>query len=306
MINGEFNLKIHRRRISNSPTMAANSRHSYGTHRYRYQPRHSRSNNDPSPATVPMSTITTTSFVQPLSGPLRVAFGVIAAFAVVLLMASVIAGHSTFRNSTASSKFTGSAPSVAPAVDEGVLDGSLVSADEVNSIMRATGMVVTATQYSFYDSGIVVPAQCLALAGTAKAQVYSGNGDTAMRAQILRAERRQDDGENFADQVSQAVVRFPSAARARDFFNTSAQQWAACDQFTDSYTDMQWTKGQLNTANGTLSAITVPQTTAPSGWGCERALATANNVIIDVETCSANAVNSAVKIAHRIAAKLPA
>jgi PknH-like extracellular domain len=41
------------------------------------------------------------------------------------------------------------------------------------------------------------------------------------------------------------------------------------------------------------------------GGGCGRALAARNNVIIDVNTCSADPSDSAVNIADQIAAKVP-
>jgi len=56
-------------------------------------------------------------------------------------------------------------------------------------------------------------------------------------------------------------------------------------------------------ANRTLSANQASP--PPPGWGCNRALTVANNVAIDVRTCSANQSTSAVNIAHHIAGKVP-
>ncbi|HTH84322.1 sensor domain-containing protein, partial [Mycobacterium sp.] len=42
------------------------------------------------------------------------------------------------------------------------------------------------------------------------------------------------------------------------------------------------------------------------GWGCGRALALKNNVIIDINTCSADPADSAVRIANQIAANVAA
>jgi PknH-like extracellular domain len=57
--------------------------------------------------------------------------------------------------------------------------------------------------------------------------------------------------------------------------------------------------------NGTLSATATQQNANAPGWGCGRALAARNNVVIDVTTCSANPADSAVTIANQIAAKVP-
>jgi serine/threonine kinase PknH len=270
-----------------------------GSGKHRHQARHASRNNRVS--TAPTSTTAASPVVQPLSKRTRVAFGAITVVAVAALVAGIIVmGHSAFRGSSGSPTFTESAGTVAPPVGEDVLDRLLLSADQVNAIIGATATPVTGIRNSFYDGAAIAPKECLALAGPAEAQVYSGSGETA-----VRADRLQNGGDNFTDLVLQAVVRFPSAADAGAFFNASAQQWVVCHQYTDSQNELQWTSGQVNSANGTLSAITTAQNASPSGWGCERALAAANNVIIDVDACSANPNNSAVTLAHRIAAKVP-
>ena len=48
------------------------------------------------------------------------------------------------------------------------------------------------------------------------------------------------------------------------------------------------------------------QDAAAPGWGCGRALVHRNNVIVDVNTCSAAPGDSALRIADQIAAKVDA
>ena len=48
------------------------------------------------------------------------------------------------------------------------------------------------------------------------------------------------------------------------------------------------------------------QRDAVPGWGCGRALMQRNNIVIDVNTCSANPADTAVKIADQIAANVAA
>jgi PknH-like extracellular domain len=64
-----------------------------------------------------------------------------------------------------------------------------------------------------------------------------------------------------------------------------------------------WTVGPVSNTNGTLSA-TRPQV-GGNGWTCQRALTVANNVAIDVSACSYTQSDSAINIAHQIAAKVP-
>jgi hypothetical protein len=40
------------------------------------------------------------------------------------------------------------------------------------------------------------------------------------------------------------------------------------------------------------------------GWGCQRALTVANNVAVDVDSCSYSPDDSAVTVAQKIAAKV--
>ena len=188
---------------------------------------------------------------------------------------------------------------VAP-VAEGVIDGFLLSPDQVNMAMGATGMTVTKTDNSMSDdSATMAPKECLAIDGSAQAQVYVGSGYTAELDQTLQ------DGDNFAHYVEQAVVYFPSAKLAGDFFAASAQQWPACRQYTHTQTSSQWNVGPISNTNGVLSTTATQLNPRPGGWGCGRALAIRNNVVIDVNTCSANPTDSAVNIANQIAAKVP-
>jgi hypothetical protein len=59
--------------------------------------------------------------------------------------------------------------------------------------------------------------------------------------------------------------------------------------------------GQISNANATLSTVATQQNAGAPGWGCGRALSLKNNVIVDINTCSANPADSASKIAGQIA-----
>ena len=99
---------------------------------------------------------------------------------------------------------------------------------------------------------------------------------------------------------------FPTAEKAGVFFDASAQQWLACRQYTHTQSESQWSVGQISNAKGILSTTATQQNAGAPGWGCERALALRNNVVIDINTCSANAADSALKIADRIATNVTA
>ena len=97
---------------------------------------------------------------------------------------------------------------------------------------------------------------------------------------------------------------FPNMEKAAEFFESSAEQWPAGHQYSHTQSGSQWSVKELDNADGTLSAITVQQDAAAPGWGCGRALVHQNNVIIDVNTCSADPADTALKIADQIAANV--
>ena len=186
------------------------------------------------------------------------------------------------------------------AVAEGALKGFLLSPEQINTAMGATDMTVTKSRVAMSDdSATMEPKECLPIDGSAQAQTYAGSNFMAELDQTLQ------EGDNFTHFAEQAVVLFPSAKQADAFFTASAQQWPACHQYTHIQSKTQWTVGAISNTNGTLSTTATQQNANAPGWGCGRALAARNNVVIDVTTCSANPADSAVTIANQIAAKVP-
>jgi hypothetical protein len=211
------------------------------------------------------------------------------------------AGCSSSNQGTKTSTTTTTTTTTAPPLAETAPDGLLLSPEQVNTAMGATEMAVTKTHTSMSDdSATMAPKECLAIDGSAQAQVYADSGYTALRDQTLQ------EGDNFTHYVEQAVVFFPSAKQAGAFFNVSAQQWPACHQYTHTQTNSEWAVGPVSNTNGTLSTSATQQNANAPGWSCGRAMAIKNNVVIDINTCSANPADSAVNIANQIAAKVPA
>ena len=184
-------------------------------------------------------------------------------------------------------------------VVERELDPLLLSPEQINPVMGATGMAVTRKHDAMSDdSATMQPKECLAIDGSAQAPVYADSGFTAVRDVAL------NDGDNFTHYAEEAVVLFPTAKQARIFFVMSGLRWSACHQYTHIQSGSEWIPGPIEDANGTLSTIATQQNARAGGWACGRALALKNNVIVDVNTCSPNPANSALDIANQIAAKV--
>ena len=191
-----------------------------------------------------------------------------------------------------------------PPVGEGALQDFLLAPAQINAAMGTSDMKVTNSRIAMPDdSATMTPRECLAIDGSAQAQVYANSGFMDVRDQTLN----RQEGDNLTHFAEQAVVLFPTAKQAGEFFTTSAQQWQACHEYTHIQSKTRWTVGATSNANGVLSTIATLQNPPSTGWkACGRALAVKNNVIIDVNTCSVDPKNSAVDIANQIAAKVPA
>ncbi|MDT5258986.1 MAG: hypothetical protein QOD10_4066 [Mycobacterium sp.] len=189
-----------------------------------------------------------------------------------------------------------------PPVMEGSLKEFLLAPEQINAVMGSTDMKVTNSRTAMSDdSATMTPRECLAIDGSAQAQVYANSGFMDERDQTLN----RQEGDNLTHFAEQAVVLFPTAKEASDFFTASAQQWQACHDYTHVQSRTHWTVGAISNNNGVLSTTSTLQDPPATGWkACGRALTAKNNVIIDVNTCSVDPKNSAVDIANQIAAKV--
>lgn len=186
-------------------------------------------------------------------------------------------------------------------VVERELESLLLTPAQINPLMGATAMAVIRKHDAMSDdSATMKPIECLAIDGSAQAPVYANTGFTAERDQAL------NDGDNFTHYAEQAVVLFPTTKQAHVFFISSGLRWPACHQYTHTQSKTEWTVAPISDANGALSTISTQQEARTGGWACGRALAVKNNVIVDVNTCSANPASSAVDIANQIIAKVAA
>jgi PknH-like extracellular domain len=184
-------------------------------------------------------------------------------------------------------------------VVERELESLLLTPAQINPLMGATGMAVIRKHDAMSDdSATMKPIECLAIDGSAQAPVYADSGFTAARDQAL------NDGNNFNHYAEQAVVLFPTIKLAHVFFISSGLRWPACHQYMHTQSRTQWIVAPISDANDALSTISTQQEAKTGGWACGRALAVKNNVIVDVNTCSANPASSAVDIANQIVAKV--
>jgi PknH-like extracellular domain len=178
------------------------------------------------------------------------------------------------------------------------LPGLLLTPEQIDGALAVGDMAVTSTQSEMSDdSATMQPRECLAVDGAAQAPVYADSGFTDVHDVTLK------NGDNFTHYAHQAVVLFPDAAKAKSFFDASAQQWTQCHHYSHVQSGTQWDVGPVSNKAGMLSVITTQLQAKAGGWACGRALTANINVIVDVNTCSANPADSAVTIANQIASR---
>ncbi|OBG89052.1 hypothetical protein A5699_15345 [Mycobacterium sp. E802] len=182
-----------------------------------------------------------------------------------------------------------------------ILPRLLLSPEQIDAAMAAQGMTVASTGSEMSDdSSTMEPRECLAVDGAAQALTYADSGFTDMREVTLR------DPETSAHYAHQAVVLFANADQAKAFYDSSAKQWPACKHYTHTQTGSLWDADPITDENGVLSTVATQSNAKEGGWACGRALTANNNVVVDVNTCSANPADSAVKIAQQISARVDA
>ena len=206
-------------------------------------------------------------------------------------------GHGAHRSVTTHATPT---TTVAP-VGESALKGLLLTADQVNAVMGATDMRVTQRRTELADdSATMEPRECLPIDGAGQLLVYENTGYIGVRGQTLR---EPDQFDHFTDQV---VVLFPSAKRADAFLHIESELWPSCHRYTHTQSGSEWAPTPIANDNDMLSTLAIQQNAGnDSTWSCGRALTTRNNVVVDVNTCSADPKDSAVLIAKQIADRVP-
>jgi len=195
----------------------------------------------------------------------------------------------------------------APLTSPDNLSSLLLSAPDVGAALASDDVVVTNdVSKAWNDSGHSADVNCLAIAGAAQQGVYAGSGSTAIHGQVLREAPTAPEWTHYA---VQAVVSFPSAQAAAEFFTASQRGWAACSNRELNYAQpigppQVWSVGTTSTDHDVLAVSRVQQ--SPQRWACQRALTVHSNVAVDVEACSLDGPTAAASaIAGQIAGRLP-
>jgi hypothetical protein len=186
-------------------------------------------------------------------------------------------------------------------LSSGALPGLLLDSGEIGSIMDARLELVDSADSMYTNSP---PADGCMIWAEAQDYVYRGSGWSAVQVQHLRD--RADDPDHVA---YQAVVSFPDALGAHDFYAGQVTGWSKCDnrqvnlQDPGGTEDHYFTFGKAAEDHGVLTVTRVQE--GGRGWSCQRALTAKNNVVVDVSACAYDIGDRGARIATAVAAKVP-
>lgn len=227
--------------------------------------------------------------------PHRTAWPIIAAVAVVLvLVASAVAIWLIVRPKPE--------PPRAALLGPERLSGLLLSPADINAAMGSSSMQPGKPITSTDSSSVTVSAPaCQGALYTTQDPVYAGSGYSAVSGLVS-----SEAGDNYDHWVNQAVAHFPSADRAKNFVQISAEKWKGCAGKTVTVTNKgktyRWTFAQLQ---GTPPRVTLRDTQeGADGWECQRALNVANNVVVDINACGYHISDQGGQIADKIVGKI--
>ena len=248
----------------------------------------------------------------------RLTVGVAVAASATLVAACGGSGNGPAASTTGTTTTT-STTSSKPPIAQAALSNLLLTPAEVDGLLGVTGTASKEKIDKLQDDstgtpgppGWKFPDECLYAKGPVAAPVYAGSGNTAVSGDMDTTSLNNDQDM----MLGQALVLFPSAKEANDFFATSAQRWPACadrqiaEPTTPDGTQTTYQVGPFANANGILS-VTLTTTMSLGGQPnpmvltAQRTLTVRNNVVVDVVLMRKDPADFGVKVAAQIAGKI--
>ncbi|MFN8088940.1 MAG: sensor domain-containing protein [Mycobacterium sp.] len=221
----------------------------------------------------------------------------ISALGCAILLCGLISACATTIEGTAV-RAGGPAPADVPQLSESDLERVLIRASAVNGIMGARGMEVVASSEDLSDnSDVVSDRDCLGAIYGAEKLVYGGSDWIAIRDQVVQ--EPNDDNQHWVEQIA---VLYPSAAKARNFVEESKAAWQQCAgksvDIDNGDVHSTWDLGDFR-AEEAKSGLILTQLTEQrhaGGWGCQHALTSVSNVVVEAWACSNSIQDEAAAI----------
>jgi PknH-like extracellular domain len=193
-------------------------------------------------------------------------------------------------------------------VPDSALDGLLLSAADVDAAMGTSGISPHKPVAQMADHRNLLPnLNCLGVWQVNESPIYGDSHWKSVRQQLLRT----PDADRWDSLVVQSVVSYRTTDAAREFFTASADRWSKC---TNHHVNIrlndqplpEWFSGDL-TKTDTRLAMPYTRGAGDQTRSCQRALALAANLILDIQACQPQQPSPSTKaadIADKIEAKI--
>ncbi len=179
------------------------------------------------------------------------------------------------------------------------LPALLLDVATINTVMGTRDLAVnpTLTTTRLYIDTTDKP-ECGGVWANANKGVYAGSGWVSVQTQYLR------EPTDPRHEVFQSVVSFPTAAAATDFVSKEGKNWPLCNgrsitTTTPNSPPQSWWVATVSQRNSVLTSVVNRE--GGHGWGCQHALTSRNNVVVDIETCGFEVQQQASEIAGKVA-----
>jgi hypothetical protein len=186
------------------------------------------------------------------------------------------------------------------------LPGLLLDAGQVNQLMGTTDLEVVddwSRMFGYNTPG----GDCAGAWSSVWQPAYEGSGWMGVRGRTVRK-----PGTDWDRVVFEAVVAFPLAADATDFYAKQVASWQTCSgrhvdernlDMTNPRTDLRYTLDQATDTAG--MATMAAQDDVDPTLACAHALTVRNNVAVDIRACGPGVRAQSGEVASAIAAKVP-
>ncbi|MEE3062965.1 MAG: sensor domain-containing protein [Actinomycetota bacterium] len=174
----------------------------------------------------------------------------------------------------------GPAPRALPAI---VLDGLLLSQDQVDALMGGANMTLVGTATSTSDSSTIIDDRsCLGVGSVGDVTTYANSGYVAMRGnQFSTPNAVQAD-------ATQLVTSFTTAADAQALLQRAQQDWQRCAQRRYGFHSSNGNHSYFLThdirVRGSRLELAMHQEEDPR-WGCSHAMAAQDSVVVEARVC---------------------
>ncbi|GLE53538.1 sensor domain-containing protein [Mycobacterium montefiorense] len=203
---------------------------------------------------------------------------------------------------TPASSMTRPLPQAMPAT---VLEGLLLSQDQLVALVGATNMTLVGTATSASDSSKIIDDRtCLGLSSVGDVTVYANSGYAAMRGNQFSTPNA------VSADVTQLATSFTAPGDARALLQRARQDWQRCAQRRYGFHSSNGNHSYFLThdvrATGSRIELSMSQEEDPR-WGCSHAMDVQGSVAIEARVClltkdTDSAVND---LLDQIVAKVP-